>query len=91
MPFVSEILREKVYVQKEKLSYGLGFWLDEKHKEVILEGYDSGVSFRTSVGRDGRSWYAILSNTSSGAWPILEVINSHFQQTTSGNPDDKGT
>ena len=68
LPIVHELLEEKVYVENEKLSYGLGYWLEETRKEVILEGCDSGVSFRSAVARGGECWYAILSNTSSGVW-----------------------
>lgn len=78
-PIVSELLEEKVYVEDEKLSYGLGFWLNCATDEVILEGYDSGVSFRASIRRDGNIWYAILSNTSKGAWPLVRAINKNLQ------------
>lgn len=53
--------------------YGLGFWLDGD-ETVALEGCDAGVSCHTGMRRDGGFAWAILSNTSRGAWPVADVI-----------------
>jgi hypothetical protein len=36
----------------------------------MLEGSDAGVSFRTVHDRVERLTHTVLSNTTSGAWPI---------------------
>ena len=56
--------------------YGLGFWLLDGGRFVMLEGMDAGISMRSAFDRmSGRS-YVVLANTSSGAWPIAR----HLQQ-----------
>ncbi len=57
-------------------SYGRGFWLDERADHVWLEGMDPGVSFQSGVVRSTGLTYAVLSNTSSGAWPVAKLITS---------------
>jgi hypothetical protein len=54
--------------------YGLGFWLDPTTDAVSLEGYDSGISFR-SVHRPstGVTW-TVASNWTDGAWPLADEL-----------------
>ncbi|MFF0149263.1 CubicO group peptidase (beta-lactamase class C family) [Amycolatopsis sulphurea] len=59
---------------REKLRYGLGFWLPARGDTVLLEGYDYGVSFR-SVWQPGRELSTtVLSNTAEGAWPVVRHL-----------------
>lgn len=58
----------------EKMRYGLGFWLHETGSAVILEGMDAGVSMRTLHDPDRGVTYSVLSNTSSGTWPMARKI-----------------
>lgn len=51
--------------------YGLGFWLRPDRETVMLEGMDAGVSCRTAYDRPSGLMYTIISNTSSGAWPLV--------------------
>lgn len=53
--------------------YGLGFWL-RGGDVVALEGYDAGVSFRSTCHRAERLAYSVLSNTSEGAWPVADLL-----------------
>jgi CubicO group peptidase (beta-lactamase class C family) len=48
--------------------YGLGFWLHPSGVPV-LEGSDAGVSFRSVEGV-----YTVVSNTSTGAWPVCRAF-----------------
>lgn len=54
--------------------YGLGFWLHPKNDTVILEGSDAGVSFRTAHRPSTGATYAVVSNTTTGAWPIVRAL-----------------
>ena len=45
---------------------------------MILEGYDAGVSFRsTHDPRTGRT-VTVIANTSEGAWPLVAELESLF-------------
>lgn len=54
--------------------YGLGFWLHPTNDTVILEGSDAGVSFRTAHRPSTGTTYAVVSNTTTGAWPIVRAL-----------------
>jgi CubicO group peptidase (beta-lactamase class C family) len=66
--WVAEMVRPRSRGLSESRSYGMGFWLQESHDAVMLEGYDAGVSFRTV--RTDRLTHTVISNTSEGAWSI---------------------
>ncbi len=54
--------------------YGLGFWLAADGRIVMLIGIDAGVSFQSAIDRESRLTYTVLSNTSSGLWPLSEYL-----------------
>jgi CubicO group peptidase (beta-lactamase class C family) len=72
--WVAEMVRPRSDVPSESMRYGLGFWLHESRDVVMLEGSDAGVSFRTVHDRVGQYTHTVLSNTSSGAWPITRHL-----------------
>lgn len=78
-----EIKREMLHAhsncEEDKLHYGYGFWLNKDTEQVALEGYDAGVSFRSAVGLNSENGYTVISNTSSGTWSIVGVLNRYFQ------------
>ncbi|NNC81762.1 MAG: beta-lactamase family protein [Acidimicrobiales bacterium] len=59
-------------VASETYSYGLGFWLSPDGNIVWLEGLDPGVSFRSARSKRTGAHYTVISNTSSGAWPLVK-------------------
>lgn len=61
-------------IHDDTRSYGRGFWLGPGADHVWFEGMDAGVSFQSGVFRDADVRYAVLSNTSEGAWPLLRTI-----------------
>lgn len=77
---VAELLKPRQYCEKDKLNYGYGFWINADTGQVILEGYDAGVSFRSVMRLNDDVGYTVISNTSSGAWPIVRLLNEHFQK-----------
>jgi CubicO group peptidase (beta-lactamase class C family) len=55
--------------------YGLGFWL-RGDDVVAMEGSDAGVSFRSTRHRTKELTYSVLSNTSEGAWPVADHLET---------------
>jgi hypothetical protein len=62
----------------ETKRYGLGFWLHATGDAVMLEGYDAGVSFRTAHDPSTKATYTVISNTSEGAWPLVELLDERL-------------
>ncbi len=60
----------------DRNGYGLGFWLAPDRQVVALDGMDAGVSFRSAVDRTSGSRYTVMSNTSSGVWPLARLLES---------------
>jgi len=63
-------------VPDEHQRYGLGFWLAETGSVVSLEGCDAGVSFRSVCDPTTGLTHSVLSNTSSGAWPMTKALDA---------------
>jgi CubicO group peptidase (beta-lactamase class C family) len=55
-------------------AYGLGFWLAPDASSWQLEGADAGVSFRSLHRPGDRLTWTVASNTTSGAWPLAELL-----------------
>jgi CubicO group peptidase (beta-lactamase class C family) len=72
--WVAEMVRPRSDAPAHSKRYGLGFWLHASTDAVILEGYDAGVSFRSVHEPSTRLTVSMLSNTSSGAWPIASYL-----------------
>lgn len=71
---VESMLEPRNTVASEGLSYGLGFWLCPESSSVILQGMDAGVSFWSSYNLATRTSYTVMSNSSTGAWPIQRLL-----------------
>jgi CubicO group peptidase (beta-lactamase class C family) len=72
--WVAELVRARSDVPRQRMRYGLGFWLHEASNVVILEGCDAGVSFRSGHDPLRRITHTVISNTSDGAWPIARLL-----------------
>jgi CubicO group peptidase (beta-lactamase class C family) len=72
--WVAQMVRPRSDVPQQSLRYGLGFWLHESSDAVILEGCDAGVSFRSVHDPGLRMTHAVISNTTTGAWPIARFF-----------------
>ena len=59
----------------DAMHYGVGFWLRQDPSVVMLEGSDPGISFRTGFHPASHTLYTVMSNTSTGAWPIVRVLD----------------
>jgi CubicO group peptidase (beta-lactamase class C family) len=75
---VAEMVRPHSDWPEESRRYGLGLHLDASGDGVFLEGGDAGVSV-TSAHRPSTSvTWTVLSNWSSGAWPIVRLLRERL-------------
>jgi CubicO group peptidase (beta-lactamase class C family) len=84
IPIVERLVGARSDVSKENRRYGLGFWLRPDRETVWLEGMDAGVSCRTGYDRSSGLSYTVISNTSSGAWPIVRYLEERLPSIASG-------
>lgn len=78
MPAVERLVAPRNDVPAERRRYGLGFWLRPDRDTVMLEGMDAGVSCRTVYDRPSSLTYTVISNTSSGAWPLVRYLEERL-------------
>jgi CubicO group peptidase (beta-lactamase class C family) len=71
---VAEMIRPRGEVPADEMQYGLGFWLHESRHAVELHGFDAGVGFRSVHHVDGEFTVTLLSNQTTGTWPVSERI-----------------
>ncbi|HEX5728958.1 serine hydrolase domain-containing protein [Microbacterium sp.] len=71
---VDMMTRPRFDVPDEGLRYGLGLWLDATGPQLIMEGYDAGVSFRSTHDPRTATTVSILGNSSEGAWPLVYAL-----------------
>jgi CubicO group peptidase (beta-lactamase class C family) len=86
-PSVAEMVRPRSDVPAEERRYGLGFWLDATGPQVILTGYDAGVSFRSVHDPVTDLTHTVVANTSEGAWPLTESLDERFGQVPVQDPN----
>lgn len=72
---VAEMIRPRHDVPDEDLRYGMGVWLHATGPEIILEGYDAGVSFRSTHDPRTQTTVSVLGNSSEGAWPVIAALS----------------
>jgi CubicO group peptidase (beta-lactamase class C family) len=75
---VTWMLTPRHDVPSENARYGRGFWLHPTGSAVWLEGYDAGVSARTSSDPATGLTATVLANTSAGAWPVARRLAELF-------------
>jgi CubicO group peptidase (beta-lactamase class C family) len=75
---VAAMTTPRTDVPEKRKRYGLGFWLHATTSAVILEGYDAGVSFRSTHDPTSGRTITVIANTSEGAWPLVTRLQSLF-------------
>ena len=68
------MLRPHSDVVDEDRRYGMGFWLHRTRPALMLEGFDAGVSFRSTHLVESRTTVSVLGNSSRGAWPVVAEL-----------------
>lgn len=71
---VDRMIAPRSHDEDEEMRYGLGFWLTETGTGVVLEGCDTGASFRSVHHPATGTTATVLSNTADGAWPVARVL-----------------
>ena len=74
-PLLDEMVHPHNDVPEESRRYGLGFWIRLDRDTPMLEGYDAGVSFRSVYDPPAAFTCTVISNTSAGAWPLVELLD----------------
>jgi hypothetical protein len=77
--WVREITQPRSEVPEDGRRYGLGFWLDSTGPAAIMSGGDTGASFYSVHDPTVPSTWTILSNTTEGAWPVVEHVEQLLQ------------
>jgi hypothetical protein len=83
-PVVEPLVEARSDVAADHRRYGPGFWLPPDRETVMLEGTDAGVSCRTVYDRPLGLSYTVISNTSSGAWPMVRYLEERLPSIAEG-------
>jgi CubicO group peptidase (beta-lactamase class C family) len=78
LPVVDWMVEPRSQTPNGGLRYGLGFWLRPDRATAMLEGSDAGVSSRTAFDRPSGLTYTVISNTSTGAWPLVMHLDQRL-------------
>jgi len=70
----ARMLEPRGATESGKYQYGLGVWLVAASGAVFLEGYDAGVSFRSTHDRSNETTFTVISNWTDGAWPVASHL-----------------
>jgi len=76
--WVAPMIRPRSDVPRESKRYGLGYWLHASSSVVMLEGSDAGVSFRSTHDPRSHRTHTVISNTTEGAWPLVELLDERL-------------
>lgn len=79
---VAEMTRPRSTDPSDGRQYGLGFRLTPDGA-VEIEGYDAGVSFRSTHDPADHRTRTVVSNWSDGAWPICDALEGEATPATS--------
>lgn len=77
---LTEMVRPQHAAKPASHGYGLGFWIAQGRDRIFIEGSDPGISFRSSFEPATGLLYTVLSNTTSGAWPIVKELEPLLPQ-----------
>lgn len=75
---VAEMTRARHDVPDEGMRYAMGFWRHATGPAWIIEGYDAGVSFRSTHDPETGVTASVLGNWSEGAWPVIGAVAELF-------------
>jgi len=73
---VEQMLQPRSVTEGGRYRYGLGFWLPVAGPQVLIEGEDAGVSFRSMHDPQAALTWTVIANDADGAWPVAELLQS---------------
>jgi CubicO group peptidase (beta-lactamase class C family) len=76
--WVAEMVRPRSAAPSQSRRYGLGLWLHASTDIVVLEGMDAGVSFRSVHDPTAAMTHTVISNTTTGAWPVTRYLDERL-------------
>ena len=78
LDLVAEMTRPHSDWPEEGRRYGLGFHLAARGDGVWLEGYDAGVSMRSTHRPSTGVTCTVISNWTDGAWPVAAALEERL-------------
>ncbi|MBO3084827.1 serine hydrolase domain-containing protein [Cellulomonas fengjieae] len=75
---VAEMVRPRPTVPGDDRRYGLGFWVHPTREIAQLEGFDAGVSFRSSHDPARELTVTVIGTTAAAAWPLATVLDAQL-------------
>ena len=75
---VAELVRPRSDVPEEGMRYAAGLWLHAIGPQLIMAGYDAGVTARSVHDPASDTTVTVLSNSSRGAGAVVEVVQGCF-------------
>lgn len=75
---VAEVIRPRNDVPEEGMRYAAGLWLHATGPQLIMAGYDAGVSMRSVHDPASGTTVTVLSNSSQGAGPVINLVQGLF-------------
>ncbi|HMR48402.1 MAG TPA: serine hydrolase domain-containing protein [Arachnia sp.] len=85
---VTVMTQPRADVPDEGMRYGLGLWLHATGPATVIEGYDAGVSFRSTHIPTSETTVSVLGNSSEGAWPVIGVVADAVDAALAGGHHD---
>lgn len=71
---VEEMTHPRFDVPEEGMRSGIGVFLGATGPQLIIEGHDAGVSFRSIHNPSTATTLSALGNSSEGAWPVVHLL-----------------
>lgn len=71
---LAEVTRPRHDVPAEKMRSAAGVFLHATGPALYIEGYDTGVSFRSTHIPETQTTVTVIGNTSEGAWPVIYTL-----------------
>lgn len=74
---VAEAIRPRNDVPEEGMRYAAGLWLHATGPQLIMAGYDAGVSMRSVHDPASGTTATVMSNSSQGAGPVINLVQAY--------------
>jgi CubicO group peptidase (beta-lactamase class C family) len=73
---VAQMVRPRSTAPQDPRRYGLGFWVHATRDVVQLEGFDAGVSFRSTHDPADGLTVTVVGTTADAAWPVARALEA---------------